>query len=89
MPTALQFEQPDRGQFVGDENIEESTVQRTQNRRGLVQPAGHTDHLGDVRQIAQLDSDAAVVDGQVNDVAVGVPTPTSAYSASRACFRTC
>src|SRR5262245_17460744 len=31
-PTALQLEQPDGGQLVGNENIEEPTVQCTQNR---------------------------------------------------------
>src|SRR6185437_14956391 len=61
---ALQFQQPDRGQLVGDQNIEESAVQCAENRRGLVQPTGHADHLGNLRQIGQLDADAAVVDRQ-------------------------
>lgn len=47
-------------------------MRRTENRRGLVQPARHTDHLGDMRQVGQLDSNTTVMDRQVDDVAVGV-----------------
>src|SRR5208282_5554895 len=38
-PAPLQLEQPDRGQLVGDENVQEPAVQRAENGPGLVQPA--------------------------------------------------
>src|SRR5438105_4684295 len=35
-PAALKFEQPDGGQLIGDQDIEEPSVQRAQDRLGLV-----------------------------------------------------
>src|ERR1700750_1149758 len=66
-----QFEQPDGGQLVGDQDIEEPAVQRAQDRLGLVFPAGYAHDLGDAPKVGELDPYPPVVNRQVHDVAAG------------------
>src|SRR5580692_11961817 len=69
---ALQLEQAQRGELVGDEDVEEPAAQRAEDGLRLVQAARHPDHLGNLRQVGKLDADPAVVNGQPDHPAGGV-----------------
>jgi len=52
---ALQLEQAERGELVGDQDVEEAAAQRAQDGLDLVQASGHADHLGDLRRTLAID----------------------------------
>jgi hypothetical protein len=69
---SLELEQPDRGGLVGHQHIEETAAQRAQKGMDLVQPAGDADDSRNALEVGQLDPYAAIVNGQVGDLAVAV-----------------
>ena len=72
MTPALELQQPDRGQFVGDQDVEEPAAQRAGNSRRLVDAASDSDDLRDVPKVGKLYPDPPVVDGELDDVSIGI-----------------
>ena len=61
-----------RGGRIGDEHVGIAAAKRRENRRHLVEPAGHADAQVDAKEIVERQADHAIVERPDNQLSPGV-----------------